>query len=95
MKRFNRYSKFSFTSLALAAVLAEKVWGRLWPIAEIGTKPKKSKANEAKSVFIVFILAPFMMLLPVVGIPRPLIPDQSSSSSGGGCVVVGSSGSRG
>jgi len=78
----------------LAAVLAVKVWGRLWPIAEIGANPRKRKENEAKSVFLVFILTPFMVLLPVVGIPRPLIPDQSSSRSGG-CVVVGSSGSRG
>ena len=89
LKRFNRYSKLAFTSLALAAVLAEKVWGRLWPIAEIGMNPRQRKANEAKSVFIVFITAPFMVLLPVVGIPRPLIPDQSSSRSGG-CVVSSS-----
>ena len=84
----------AFTSLALAAVLAEKVWGRLWPIAEIGTNPRKRKVKDTKNVFKVFISAPFMVSLPVVGIPRPLIPDQSSSRSGG-CVVVGSSGSRG
>ena len=55
---------------------------------------RQRKANEAKSVFLVFISTPFIVLLPVVGIPRPLIPDQSSSRSGGS-VVVGSSGSRG
>jgi len=31
-----------------------------------------------------------MMLLPVVGIPRPLIPDQSSSRSGGRVVSTSS-----
>ena len=61
----------------------------------VGMNPRQRKEKDTKNVFLVFISAPFMVLLPVVGIPRPLIPDQSSSSSGGGCVVVGSSGSRG
>ena len=87
--------KFSFTSLALAAVLAENVKGILWPIAKIGMNPRQRNEKDTKNVFLVFISAPFLNLLPVVGTPRPLIPDQSSSSSGGGCVVVGSSGSRG
>jgi len=72
--------KFSFTSLALAAVLAEKVWGRLWPIAESGTNPIQRKTKDTKNEFKVFISTPLMVLLPVMGIPRPLIPDQSSSS---------------
>ena len=80
--------------------MALKVSGRLWPIAEIRTNPKKRKANEAKNDFLVFISAPVMVFLPVVRIPKLLIPDQNSSRSGGsvvcnGCVISGScSGSR-
>ncbi|SVC22388.1 uncharacterized protein METZ01_LOCUS275242, partial [marine metagenome] len=43
-----------------------KVWGRLWPIAEIGTNPKKIKVKDTKNVFKVFISTSFMVLLPVV-----------------------------
>ena len=63
---FARGLKLLFTSLALAAVLAEKVWGRLWPIDEIGTNHKKRKVKDTKNVFKVFISTPFMVLLPVV-----------------------------
>jgi hypothetical protein len=72
--------KLAFISLALAAELAVKVCGILWPIAEIGTNPK-IRISDANSVFLVFISIPFLLLLPMCEIPGTLIPDQSGSST--------------
>jgi hypothetical protein len=48
--------KFSFTSLALAAVLAENVWGRLWPITAIGEKAQTRIINEkTRDLFFIFL----------------------------------------